>query len=474
MSNMESRGIQFEARPLVVPETAHPFWTFARVAGALGGGPSSPEPLAGISTDTRGIRRGDVFVALKGEHYDAHNFLAAARDAGAAALVVSDAMDAAGLALPTYVVPDTLVALGKLASEWRSAWAGTVVAVAGSNGKTSTKELLRAMLGRTFRVHATSGNENNLVGVPLSLLAIPPSAELAVIELGTNAPGEIARLRAIARPDVAVLTSIGEEHLEGLGDMAGVLQEECEVFRGATLAVLPHVFTEALALARERSQAVISTGLDREAQYSPDEWGVDDRGHGWFIIDGERFSVPVAGGHQLANAVLAAAVSRACSVLPSAAAAGLADMVVPRMRGTVEAHGSALVINDAYNANPPSMRAALALLDSMASGRQKVAFLGTMRELGAHSRSQHELIAQAAMDSSADLIVGVGEFAVAFQALFSSALSGVKPRVVVAADPVEAWQLASPRIDRNAVLLLKASRGVRMEQLLPRISAWAD
>ncbi|MEQ1691000.1 MAG: UDP-N-acetylmuramoyl-tripeptide--D-alanyl-D-alanine ligase, partial [Gemmatimonas sp.] len=234
MTTYSTAGTAFSAIDPVLPLVLHPYWTQERVARALHTGPNAQWPLGGVSTDTRHITRGDLFVALSGERYDAHDFLSDARDRGAAALVVSDATKAVGLGLPVYVVPDTLVALGQLATAWRRAWGRSVVAVAGSNGKTSTKELLKAALGRTLAVHATAGTFNNRVGVPLTLLAIPSDAEIAVVELGTNAPGEIATLRAIVEPDVAVMTSIGEEHLEGLGDLAGVLREEADVFDGVT------------------------------------------------------------------------------------------------------------------------------------------------------------------------------------------------------------------------------------------------
>lgn len=467
MSAFTTAGTAYTAVPAVSPAQAHPYWTFERVALALGTGPSMPNPLAGIATDTRSLQRGDLFVALRGERFDAHDFLAQARDAGAAAFVVSDAARVAGLGVPTYVVPDTLVALGQLATAWRKAWGRSVIAVAGSNGKTSTKELLKAALGRTFTVHATAGNLNNLIGVPLTLLAIPSDAEIAVVELGTNAPGEVAALRAIAAPDVAVLTSIGEEHLEGLGDLAGVLREETDVFHGTTLAVVPSAHPEVEPLARQRAQAVISAGLTGAAVV-PDAWGLDGQGCPWLEVQGARLSVPLRGAHQAANAMLAVATAQACGVPLDEAAAGLAAMTVPGMRGTWDAVGDAVLLNDAYNANPPSMRAALALLGEVGAGRQRVAILGTMRELGAQAEAQHRAVAQAALASKADLIAGVGDFAAAF-----AELAPGDARIVAAADLEALWGALEPRLQRNAVILLKASRGMRLERLIPQLTSWA-
>ena len=460
-------GTAFEAVPAVSPQRAHPYWTFERVAQALGTGPSMPNPLAGVSTDTRTIAPGDLFVALRGERFDAHDFLAQAKGAGAAAFVVSDPAKAAGLGVPTYVVPDTLVALGQLATAWRKAWGRTVIAVAGSNGKTSTKELLKAALGRTLVVHATSGNLNNFIGVPLTLLAIPSDAEVAVVELGTNMPGEVAELRAIAGPDVAVLTSIGEEHLEGLGDLAGVLREECEVFHRVTLAVIPAAHPEVAPFARDRAQAVISAGLTGEGVV-PDAWGLDAEGRPWLEVDGTRFELTLRGAHQAANAMLAIATARACGVPLGDAAMGMAAMPVPSMRGAWEALGDAILINDAYNANPASMRAAIALLSDVGEGRQRVAILGSMRELGLSAEAQHREVAAVALASPADVIAGVGDFAAALEALAPG-----DPRVVTATELEALWPALAPRLDRRAVVLLKASRGMRLERLVPQLTLWA-
>ncbi len=467
MTTYSTAGTAFVATELVLPTLPHPYWTQERVARALGTGPNAPFPFSGVSTDTRHITRGDVFVALRGERFDAHDFLADARERGAAALVVSDATRAVGLGLPVYVVPDTLVALGQLATAWRRVWGRSVIAVAGSNGKTSTKELLRAALGGTLVVHATKGNFNNLVGVPLTLLAIPSDAEVAVVELGTNMPGEIATLRAITEPDVAVLTSIGEEHLEGLGDLAGVLREECDVFDGATLAVVPSVHPEAAHAAATRAQAVVSAGL-ADADVTPTAWGLDDEGRPWLDVDGVRCALPLRGAHQAANAMLAIATARACGVPMQAAADGMATMPVPSMRGVWEALGDAVLINDAYNANPASMRAALDLLGRVGAGRQRVAILGSMRELGAQSAQQHRDVARAALSSGADVIAVVGDFVEAF----ATEAAG-DPRVVASKEFDGLWPLLEPRLARNAVILLKASRGMQLERLVPTLTAWA-
>ena len=443
------------------------FWTLDRVADALGVGPRGPTALARIATDTRTVAAGDCFVALRGEKFDAHEFLADAVARGAAAVVVHDATRAAGLGVPAYVVADTTRALGRLARYRRRVWGRPVVGVVGTNGKTSTKELLRAALGGVLHVHATVGNYNNLVGVPQTLFALPDDADIAVIEIGTNQPGEVAALRAIVEPDSVVVTSIAEEHLEGLGDLEGVMREELSACDGTSWAVVPASQPDVVAAARSRARRTTSAGLDA-GDICAEHWGVDADGQGWLELDGTTIRVPLRGVHNLRNAMLAIAVAREAGLTLERIASGLASMPAPPMRVSFESYGRATVINDAYNSNPGSARAALELLEHAGQGRQRVAVLGTMLELGAQADRLHDEIIRAALAAPIDLVVGVGGFA--------DALARVAPgdrRAVAGADPASAWNAARSLLREDAVILLKGSRGVRLERLVPLISEWA-
>ena len=442
-------------------------WTLDEVRAALGTGPGGAAVLRGVSTDTRAIAPGALFVALRGERFDAHDFLAQAVEQGAAALVVSDAARAAGLGVPVHVVADTLVALGALGRHRRRAWGGTLVAVAGSNGKTSTKELLRAALGGARRVHATTGNLNNRVGLPLTLLAIPDDAELVVAEVGTNVPGEVAILRDVCEPDVAVVTSIGEEHLEGLHDLAGVLREEASVFDGVALAVTPAAQPEVAEAARPLARRVVVAGLDA-GDVRPDAWRLEPDGTGRLAFGSVEVRVPLRGAHNLRNAMLALAVARELGVSLDTAAAGIAAMPQPSMRTAWEPLGRAVVLNDAYNANPPSMRAAFELVAAVADHRPRVAVLGTMLELGDATARLHRDVARAALAGPFDVLAGVGLFAVALRAEAPG-----DPRVVTAADAEALWPLLEPRLAPDAFILLKGSRGMRLERLVPLLTTWA-
>ncbi|HVZ48577.1 MAG TPA: UDP-N-acetylmuramoyl-tripeptide--D-alanyl-D-alanine ligase, partial [Gemmatimonadaceae bacterium] len=420
-----------------------PFWTLSRVADALAGVspgvgaparigppadafPRGDAPIRRIWTDTRTIEQGDLFVALRGESFDGHDFLDDAVGAGAVALVVADLRRARAIGVPAFECADTTRALGRLARYRREAWGRPVVAVGGSNGKTSTKELVRSALEARLDVHATRGNLNNQVGVPQTLLALPDDADIAVVEVGTNMPGEIALLRDIVRPDVAVVTAIEEEHLEGFGDLDGVLREEASLLDGAGVAVVPAHETALVAEAVARARRVVTARLgaapgdgagSRTECAAERAWLAGD-GTGRFVVGGVEVVVPLRGEHNLRNAMLALAVARECGVPIAEAARGIAAIDVramPGMRSAVEPLGPALLVNDAYNANPGSARAAIKLLTAVAGGRPRVIVLGTMRELGAHAASAHREIARAAVASGAALVAGIGDFAPALR-----------------------------------------------------------
>lgn len=470
------------ATPTVTAAARASFWTLSRVADALGQGagatrgtapqlPRGDTPLVRVWTDTRSIQPGDLFVALRGERFDAHDFLVDAVRAGATAVVVTNAKRCAGLGVPVFEVADTTHALGSLAAYRRLAWGRPVIAVGGSNGKTSTKELIRAALGARLEVHATQGNLNNQIGVPQTLLALDDFADIAVIEVGTNVPGEIAILREIVRPDVAVVTAIEEEHLEGLGDLAGVLREEASLLDGVALAVVPVAEAELVTEARKRAGRVVTAGLGG-GELAADSARLADDGTGRISIGGVEVTVPLRGAHNMRNALLALAVARACGLSMEDAARGIASLDVarmPGMRSDVEPLGDALLINDAYNANPGSARAALALLAAVAGGRPRVVVLGTMRELGSQAARAHAEIASEALASGATIVAGIGEFAAALRA----AGTGDR-RVIAAADVDDLWSALEGRLPGNAAILLKASRGVKLERIVPHLREWAS
>jgi UDP-N-acetylmuramoyl-tripeptide--D-alanyl-D-alanine ligase len=448
-------------------------WTAAEVGRALGVEPSAPVTavFSGVSTDTRHIAPGQLFVALRGESFDAHDFLRLAATAGAAAAVVSRIPDDAPPTLPLYRVDDTLHALGRLGRHRRRAHPGRVVAVAGSNGKTTTKELLRAALSGHCRVHATEGNLNNQVGAPLTLLAAPDEAEVLIVEVGTNEPGEIALLGAIVEPDLALITSIGEEHLEGLGSVAGVLEEELAVLGALGERGLGFVADEPDALPA-RARALLGdrarvAGLTSLAQLRPDgEVMVRADGSTEWAFHGQAIHVPLPGRHNVRNTQLALGVAEARDVPLAAAAAGIAAMRAPRMRNEWRRVGRMGLLADCYNANPPSLRAAVDLLASIPAEGGKVAVVGTMRELGAHADTLHREAAAhiaALVGRGIDRVLATGDFVPAFDAL----AAGLGDRLITAQDPIEGYAALRGHLAGNETVLLKGSRGVALERLIP-------
>jgi UDP-N-acetylmuramoyl-tripeptide--D-alanyl-D-alanine ligase len=391
--------------------------------------------------------------------------------AGATALVVSRIDAVAGLGVPVFVVNDTRAALGALGRYRRRAWNGPVVGVVGTNGKTSTKELIRAALDSRLEVHATTGNLNNLVGVPHTLLAIPDHADVAVVEMGTNHPGEVAALRDIVEPTIVVVTSIAEEHLEGLGDLDGVLREELSACDGVGVAVVPASQPEVVAEASRRARRVVAAGLGA-GDVAAERHALALDGSGTALVSGVEVKVPLRGAHNLRNAMLALAVAQELGITVEDAARGIAKMKLPPMRSNVEQLGRATLINDAYNSNPGSARAAIELLShagGAGASRQRVAVLGTMLELGPTAPRLHDEIARAALDANVDVIAGVGEFAAALERV-----NAPKDRIVTAIDADDLWSSLAPRLEPDAIILLKGSRGVRLERLVPRITEWAQ
>lgn len=445
-------------------------WTEAAVTAALGLGAAANGPTCtAVATDTRSLPAGALFVALVGEQHDAHAFLPQAAAAGAVAAVVSSIPAGAPAHLRYYVVPDTLRALGDLARFARRRVGARVCAVTGSNGKTTTKELLRAVLAPQHVVHATRGNLNNLVGVPLTLLAMPASTSAAVIELGTNVPGEVARLAGIVEPEAVVVTTISAEHLEGLGDLDGVLREETAALPWLPphgVAVVPDEPAHLAAWARDNAPAVRVCGTTAlaDADLRAEDVRLDDAGGVHFRWRDHDVALQLRGRHNARNALLAFALGEAWGVDERSMVEAAALVEAPSMRSEVRQIGALTVIVDCYNANPGSVRAAAQLLADMPRGAGRVVILGTMRELGPTSAALHAEVAADVAAHGLDLIVATGDFVEAFAPLARD----LGERLLLEEDPLQAYDRVATRLRGGETVLLKGSRGVALERLLPR------
>jgi UDP-N-acetylmuramoyl-tripeptide--D-alanyl-D-alanine ligase len=439
-------------------------YTEAMVRGALELPAGGEAIFTAVVSDTRLLAPGALFVALRGDRFDGHAFLEAARDAGAAGAVVERGTPPVS-GLPFFPVADTLRAWGDLARARRRLIRGPVIAITGQNGKTSTKEMLAAVMATRWRTWRTRANNNNLVGVPLTILEAPNDTEALVVEAGANVPGEIARYREIIEPDIAIVTSAGAGHLEGFGSVAGVVREKLSLVRDVPLAIVGTRPPELAPGAAARGAArVITAGL-AGADVVPARVELTADGRPRVTIDGHEFVLAARGEHQAGNAMFAWAVARELGLDAGAAANALERFELPGGRGELVQHGRLTLLNDAYNANPESFRAAIALAQSLRTGRRLVFVAGTMRELGAESAALHRSVAQDLAALAPDVLALVGDFVPAFEAVAPDYAG----RVVVAPDAGTLGPFLALELRGDELVVLKGSRGTALERILPAI-----
>jgi UDP-N-acetylmuramoyl-tripeptide--D-alanyl-D-alanine ligase len=447
-----------------------PPWSETAVRKALGLLPVSGRraiDFSGLSTDTRTIQPDALFIALTGERFDGHDHLRAAAEAGAKGAVVRKGTGAiAGLAL--FEVDDTLRAFGLLARARRRSIEGPVVAVTGSNGKTSTKEMLAAVLGTRYQTYATRANLNNLVGVPLTIVEAPEGTEALIVEAGANLPGEIARYREIIEPSITVVTNAVAGHLEGFGSLAGVVEEKLSLTRDVPLAIVGVDPPELAERARSRARRVRTAAL-ANADLTPDRVILDESAQPVISIGGSSFTLAARGMHQADNAVRVWAVVEELDLDRTAVARALESFSIPSGRGELLHEGHLTILNDCYNANPQSFRAAIATASALRGHRRLVFVAGTMRELGEDAAALHREIAEALVDLHPELLAAVGDFVPALEP-YAGAL---RHRLVTAADPVALAPLLAQHLRGDELVVLKASRGVALERILPALKARA-
>jgi UDP-N-acetylmuramoyl-tripeptide--D-alanyl-D-alanine ligase len=457
-------------------------------------------PLAAISTDSRQLPAGALFVPLVGEAFDGHRFLHQALAASCGALVAQPerlselerseliaAAQAAGCHL--WWVADTQQAYQQLAHHWREELRASVVAVTGSAGKTTTRELIRAVLAPLGPVLASSGNQNNDIGVPLTLLKAGAEHRAVVVEMGMRGLGEIERLSRCAAPDLAVITNIGSAHIGRLGSREAIATAKCEItacLRPDGLVVIPAgdpLLEAALAAAWSGRVRRVALADDPLAIGTPapdglaalEQPAVGDMAaapHGWLDLGGGlRVRLPLPGRHNARNLLLALAVAEALGVEPAA----LADLQVALPSGRCRrlAVAGLTVLDETYNASPEAVLAALELLaaEPVAPGARRVAVLGTMLELGEQSLALHGLVARRAAELSLDgllIVDGAAEGAAMLQA------AAALPRLERVNCPEDAAAVLERWLRPGDAVLLKASRGVALERLIPLLSPAAS
>jgi len=444
-------------------------FTVADVGAALGRRPERPaDPATAfgrVSIDSRRISPGDLLVAIRGERYDGNRFVAAAVDAGAAGAVAEDHLFDGRDRIAFWPVTDGRAALQSLAGFHRRRLDVRVVGITGSNGKTTTKELVAAVLSQGFPTARTVGNLNNQVGVPLTLLEIGTEQRWAVIEMGMNQPGEIAPLARISAPDIAVVTNVAASHLEGLGSVEAVLAEKLALAR----ALEPYgllVYHGDQPMLREATRSLpcrkISYGLHPSNDLAPDEWSLDEDGRGSFRLDGRTFRLRLTGKHNIVNALAAVAVGREAGLPVGAIAGGVAEPDALPLRMQLERWGEVMALVDCYNANPESVVSAAATLSTLSGARRRIAVLGEMLELGATSGEWHEWVGRELAKGAVDLVVAVGPGAAPIAA--GAEAAGLATRRFADRRGAEEWLVEN--VVPGDAILFKASRGAELETVV--------
>ena len=430
-----------------------------KVARVVSGKPDRrvhDEPVRGVSIDSRTIQAGDVFFALHGERSNGHLHVEEAFQRGACAAIVEEPVPAAGV---TIRVPSTMKALWSLARSHRRSLKGRVVAVTGSNGKTTTKGMIAHIMGG--RTVCAQSSFNNSIGVPLSILAAPEDAPHVVLELGTNSPGEIAKLATLARPEVAVITNVGPSHLEGLGSVDGVATEKISIL-GALgrwgLGVIPED-PRLLWRVPVPTEQIFTFGSRAKADLHPSSVGPGMQ----FVVRGVDFELDMIGKWNLLNALAATSVCLSWGVSLKQCARRLRTFQGPRMRMEKLDFGGVTVINDAYNSNPASASLAIKELEKMTPDGRRVAVIGEMGELGEIEESEHRKLGRILYDSNIQVVVGIGP-------LCEPMMREIRGKTTWMFEDIEAARKQISLIVRNGdVVLLKGSRLNALERLLPWI-----
>jgi UDP-N-acetylmuramoyl-tripeptide--D-alanyl-D-alanine ligase len=432
--------------------------------------------FTGVSTDSRSIKAGELFFALRGENFDGHRFSPEAMEHGGAGVVVEQEIDwPADKTIPVMKVADTLQALGDLAHYWRKKHPIPLVAVVGSNGKTTTKEMAAAILGKRYKVMKNTGNLNNLIGLPLSLLKMNSTDAVAILEMGMNRKGEILRLTHIAEPNLGILTNIGPAHVEGLGSIEGVMEAKGELLKGMG-ARGRFVFNaddpRVVELSKGFPGASQSFGILNRADWQAVAIRTRADGGVSFQLQGPAgrtpLSLQVIGRHQVYNALAAAAAAALLGARIDEIQEGLEGFTSPAMRmELLKLDKGIKVINDAYNANPRSMDAALLALQELAGGR-KIAVLGDMWELGAYTEQAHQELGRAVKEYGIDLLFLLGRFAPLV--LRGAELAGMDPRkILIGKDHHALGLLLARTVKKGDWVLIKGSRIMRMEEIITEL-----
>ena len=443
---------------------------------------ASANTFYGISTDSRLVNKGNMFVALIGERFDGHNFVQKAVDQGAAGILVQEEVGINQTQMDNAVVvikvADTLIALGDLAHEWRRKFSIPVIGLTGSSGKTTTKEMIAAIIKRNKKnVLKTEGNLNNLIGLPQTVFRITKEDEVAILEMGTNTRGEIKRLTQVAEPNIGLITNIGLAHLEGFGSIDGVREEKGALFYNmdeSGIAIINIDDEHIKIIAGKWKGRRITFGMSTDADISAKNIGKSSsKGMRFDLVIGaktQKTEMKIVGSHHVYNAMAAAATARAVGISDETIAEGLkAFRSFSGRMEIIKLRNGAYLLDDSYNANPSSVREALMTLKDLKNHHNCYVFLGDMLELGSAAEEMHRRIGM--------LTATIGVNALFLQGAFSAvtaagAMEGGLPsqNIYFSSDPEESMNYLKKYIKKGDWILVKGSRLMKMEKIVARIS----
>ncbi len=426
--------------------------------------------LQGVSINTRADCQNRLFVALRGDRFDAHDFIDQAHDAGAGAALIESVAEqkVEKSELPSVVVDDTHQALKDLAGWWRGQFVLPLVGVTGSVGKTSVKEMLGAIFQQIGNGVVTKGNLNNEIGVPLTLMRLGPDDQYAIVEMGMNHAGEISRITQMARPTIALINNAAAAHLEGLGSIAAVAQAKAEIFEGLApdgVAIINNDDAFAKQWKQQvAKQRIVTFALNSDADVTAAYQQIDNKLRLSVNGLGADFEVQIAtvGAHNVANALAAIATALAANIPINKIQAGLQSYRPISGRLDLQSFGSVTLIDDTYNANPLSMRAAI---DVLAAYKDSTLIIGDMAELGAAAEQEHRQLGQAIAAAAIDTVLVCGEYAEVVLQGYHSKKSTEAVLAIAFKSQNELIDYANQHIDKGAVLV-KGSRSVQMENVI--------
>jgi len=441
----------------------------AELAAATVSSGDGNAPIEKISTDSRTIKRGELFVALRGENFDGHNFVESVAKTGAAGAIVD--LNWKGEISANFAiirVEDTLRAYQNLAANYRKSLSLKVLAITGSNGKTSTKDFAAAVLAHRFRVTKTQGNFNNHVGLPRTMLEATSQDEVAVWEIGMNHPGEVAMLAKLAAPDAAIITNIGVAHIAFMGSREAIAAEKGALAQavardGTVILNADDPFSKKIAVGTRAKVVFAGTteGTVRASEITQSATGTD-----FTILEGAhrcRAQLPVPGLHMVQNAMLAVAAGRMFGLSLEDCAAGLAAAPLTKARLQIKRIRGVQFIDDSYNANPESMKAALHTLVELDADGKRIAVLGEMRELGEESARGHREVGETAAELGVDQLIAIGDMAAA---IAEAARNAGLQNTSIARSTSEAAELLGDIAASGDLVLVKGSRAARTERVI--------